>query len=59
MDETNERNVFNLISQVSSRSQSQYFLFSPKLLKNLNYSDKMKIHVIFNGPNLKYKWKYN
>lgn len=49
MDETNERCVFDLIAQVSKKNSSQYFLLSPKLLTNLNYTDEMIVHIIFNG----------
>lgn len=53
MDERNERGVFDLIAEVSRQNSSQYFLFSPKLLDNLNYTNEMKIHVIFNAPSVK------
>ncbi|KPM00425.1 SMC protein-like protein [Sarcoptes scabiei] len=56
MDEKNERCVFDLISQVSRRNSSQYFLLSPKLLTNLNYTKEMKIHIIFNGSHNFVDW---
>lgn len=56
MDENNERSVFDLISETSSRNSSQYFLFSPKLLPDLTYTEKMKIHIIFNGPFMEFDW---
>ncbi len=56
MDESNERSVFDLISETSSRNNSQYFLFSPKLLSDLSYSEEMTIHVIFNGPFMEFDW---
>ena len=56
MDETNERCVFDLISQVSRNNSSQYFLLSPKLLPDLNYTDEMKVHIIFNGPHIYVNW---
>lgn len=49
MDDRNERLVFDLISTVSERNSSQYFLLSPKLLPRLNYSREMTIHIIMNG----------
>lgn len=52
MDKTNERRVFELLVQTADSSSSQYFLVSPKLLPNLSYSDKMRIHIIFNGRGL-------
>lgn len=56
MDKENERKVFELLVQTADSSSSQYFLVSPKLLNNLPYSEKMKIHVVFNGKNLKLAW---
>ena len=56
MDENNERSVFDLISLTSAQKKSQYFLFSPKLLPGLNYTEKMKFHVIFNGPFMQLDW---
>lgn len=56
MDEKNERCVFDLISEVSRRNLSQYFLLSPKLLTNLNYTPEMTVHIIFNGPKVFIDW---
>ena len=56
MDEKNERCVFDLISEVSRRNSSQYFLLSPKLLTKLNYTSEMKVHIIFNGPKVFIDW---
>lgn len=56
MDKENERKVFELLVKTADSSSSQYFLVSPKLLSNLPYSEKMKIHVVFNGKNLKVAW---
>lgn len=56
MDERNERCVFDLIAQVSRKNSSQYFLLSPKLLPNLNYTEEMKIHIIFNAPRCEVNW---
>ena len=50
MDSTNERKVFELMVHVANKNSSQYFLFSPKLLMGLEYSDKMDIHTITNSP---------
>ena len=52
MDDTNERRVFDLVVETADSNSSQYFLFSPKLLRDLSYSNKMLIHVLWNGPNL-------
>ncbi|CAG2171730.1 unnamed protein product, partial [Oppiella nova] len=56
MDENNERSVFDLISETSSSNNSQYFLFSPKLLSDLKYTQEMTIHIIFNGPHMEFDW---
>lgn len=56
MDANNERNVFDIIVRTAVATQSQYFLFSPKLLKNLNYTSKMTILVIGNGPMITPDW---
>lgn len=56
MDESNERSVFDLISETSSQNSSQYFLFTPKLLPDLTYTEKMKIHIVFNGPRFNFDW---
>ncbi|RWS16736.1 structural maintenance of chromosomes protein 5-like protein [Dinothrombium tinctorium] len=52
MDNKNERKVFDLIVETASKNSSQYFLFSPKLLSGLSYTEKMHIHIVLNGPNL-------
>lgn len=52
MDKDNERKVFELLIHTADSSSSQYFLVSPKLLNNLPYSDKMMVHVVYNGMNL-------
>ena len=56
MDDLNERRVFDLIVETASNNSSQYFLLSPKLLSGLRFSDRMHIHVIFNGPGLEMSW---
>lgn len=56
MDEKNERYVFDLIADVSRSNSSQYFLLSPKLLYDLNYTEEMKVHIIFNGPQMHINW---
>ncbi|GJQ79993.1 hypothetical protein Trydic_g14699, partial [Trypoxylus dichotomus] len=51
MDEINERRIFELLFDFTSRpNTSQYFLITPKLIANLNYVPTMKIHFIHNGP---------
>ena len=56
MDKENERKVFELLVKTADESSSQYFLVSPKLLSDLPYSDKMMIHVVFNGRKLDLAW---
>ncbi|XP_053202380.1 structural maintenance of chromosomes protein 5-like [Panonychus citri] len=56
MDDTNERRVFDLIVETASTNSSQYFLFSPKLLQKLTYTNRMHIHIIFNGPKFEVDW---
>ncbi|XP_063435345.1 structural maintenance of chromosomes protein 5-like [Mytilus trossulus] len=51
MDPVNERKVFELVVQtVCRRSASQYFLLTPKLLPDLEYSDNMTVLCVCNGP---------
>lgn len=53
MDPRNERNVHKLISDISTgESGSQYFLITPKLLRNLEYNEGFTVHVVFNGSGL-------
>ena len=50
MDPRNERSVFSQIVDIACRpNTSQYFLITPKLLPDLEYNDKMKIHCVHNG----------
>eukprot|EP01135_Chromosphaera_perkinsii_P007717 Nk52_evm6s967 gene=Nk52_evmTU6s967 len=53
MDPRNERAVFSQIVQIACKPEtSQYFLITPKLLPDLEYHDKMKIHCVHNGAYL-------
>lgn len=56
MDAHNERKLFEFLDRTAHESSSQYILVSPKLLKNLPYSENMKIHLVFNGPQLDFCW---
>lgn len=50
MDTNNERKVFELVVSTACRENtSQYFLITPKLLPDLQYSPKMKILCVMNG----------
>ena len=62
MDATNERRVFELLVQTSCySSSSQYFLLTPKLLAGLQYSSRMNVLIVFNGPNMcdSQQWNMN
>jgi len=51
MDPFNERKIFEVISECSSNEDvPQYFLITPKLLPNLQFTETMTILCIFNGP---------
>ncbi|XP_076647779.1 structural maintenance of chromosomes 5 [Halictus rubicundus] len=51
MDAANERRVFNLLVKMTGkRNSSQYFLLTPKLLPDLQYSETVTVHCVFNGP---------
>lgn len=50
MDRKNERIVHSRIVNVACREgSSQYFLITPKLLTDLEYHEKMKVHCIYSG----------
>ncbi|XP_064902034.1 structural maintenance of chromosomes protein 5 [Columba livia] len=51
MDPINERRVFEMVVKTACKeSTSQYFLITPKLLRNLTYNDKMTVLFVYNGP---------
>ncbi|XP_050302969.1 structural maintenance of chromosomes protein 5 [Anthonomus grandis grandis] len=59
MDANNERRIFELIVETTSQPEtSQYFLITPKLVPNLNYSRQLLVHIVHNGPmiNADQKW---
>ncbi|XP_075219908.1 structural maintenance of chromosomes 5 isoform X2 [Lycorma delicatula] len=50
MDEVNERQIYRLLLQtIDEASMSQYFLITPKLLKNLVFTRDVIVHTIYNG----------
>lgn len=50
MDQKNERIVHSRIVDVACQNNSsQYFLITPKLLTDLEYHEKMKVHSIYSG----------
>lgn len=60
MDPSNERRVFDLIVQTASQhNTSQYFLLTPKLLQNLNYSPVVKVHIVANGQEMLHYSEWN
>merc|ERR1712112_720350 len=53
MDAVNERKVFELLVRTScEESSAQYFLLTPKLLPDLQYSPHMNILIVNNGPSM-------
>ena len=53
MDATNERRVFELLVRTSCHETSaQYFLLTPKLLPGLDYSPRMNVLIVNNGPGM-------
>lgn len=49
MDNRNERLIFQALVDTSAESKTQYFIITPKLLRNLPYSEKMTLHIVHNG----------
>jgi hypothetical protein len=62
MDERNERLVMDRIVQTccTGSNKPQYFLVSPKLLQGLQAlnHDDVTILLVWNGPGIKSKWKF-
>ena len=53
MDARNERRVFELLVRTSCHvSSAQYFLLTPKLLTGLDYSPRMNLLCVYNGPQM-------
>ncbi|CAJ1085313.1 structural maintenance of chromosomes protein 5 [Xyrichtys novacula] len=51
MDPVNERRVFDIVVRTACKeTTSQYFLITPKLLKNLEYAKEMTVLCVHNGP---------
>lgn len=51
MDASNERRVFELVAEATSKPDTaQYFLITPKLVPNLNYPERLLVHIVHNGP---------
>jgi chromosome segregation ATPase len=52
MDQQNERNVIDVLSNVSnSPNCCQFFIITPKLLPNIDFPDNSRIHVVHSIPN--------
>lgn len=50
MDQKNERIVHSrMVNVACQENSSQYFLITPKLLTDLEYHEKMKVHCIYSG----------
>jgi hypothetical protein len=53
MDPRNERMVHERMVDIACQERtSQYFLITPKLLNNLKFHPKMKIHCIASGEHM-------
>jgi len=53
MDPRNERMVHERMVDIACRERtSQYFLITPKLLSNLKFHPKMKVHCIASGEHM-------
>ncbi|VDK67804.1 unnamed protein product [Litomosoides sigmodontis] len=56
MDPKNERIVFNMIVDMLSKdnelTKTQYFILTPKLVPDLKFNKKTKIHCIYSGGKL-------
>ncbi len=51
MDPYNERMIFRQVVQAATRpGLPQYFLITPKLLPDLDYTPSMTILCVYNGP---------
>jgi len=52
MDQQNERNVIDVLSNVSnSPNCCQFFIITPKLLPNIDFPDNSRIHIVHSIPN--------
>jgi len=49
MDNRNERLIFKALVDISAEAKTQYFIITPKLLKNLPYSENMTLSIVHNG----------
>jgi len=53
MDPVNERMVFDLVVKTACNGNtSQYFLLTPKLLPDLEYSERLTVLAVHNGRHL-------
>jgi len=51
MDPLNERNIFDVVANVACQTGlPQYFLITPKLLPDLNFTKGMTVLCVYNGP---------
>jgi len=51
MDQQNERNVIDVLSNVSnSPNCCQFFIITPKLLPNIDFPENSRVHVIHSIP---------
>jgi len=59
MDSTNERNIFECITHACNEGGKQYFLLTPKLLPDLPYGEDTVVQLVFNGPWMEPKERFN
>mmetsp|Transcript_45867 Transcript_45867/g.74839 ORF Transcript_45867/g.74839 Transcript_45867/m.74839 type:complete len:983 (-) Transcript_45867:11-2959(-) len=61
MDARNERAIFHQLVSTACKPGPQYFLITPKLLPDLEYTPAMTILLIYNGPYIidQKDWKVN
>lgn len=50
MDSTNERIVFEIIKEIGTNSQ--FFVITPKMLDNVEFSNDSKVIILFGGPGI-------
>ncbi|VDN86361.1 unnamed protein product [Brugia pahangi] len=63
MDPKNEKIVFNMIVDMLSSdndlAKTQYFILTPKLVPDLKFNQKTKIHCIYSGGKLDKRKSWN
>ncbi|XP_023031430.1 structural maintenance of chromosomes protein 5 [Drosophila willistoni] len=53
MDSTNERRIFDLLlKEATKEGSSQYIFVTPKLLRDLNYNDRLCVSIVHNSKTI-------